>query len=49
MKLCTYTLNDSKKDLIGVLLDNKILNLNNFFGEITLKNLLAIINWKSKV
>ena len=49
MKLCTYTLNDSKKDLIGVLLDNKILNLNNFFGEITLKNLLAIVNWKSKV
>ena len=31
MKLCTYTLNDSKKDLIGVLLDNPWLKLKCFF------------------
>lgn len=49
MKICTYYLNDKKKDLIGVLLNNKILNLNVFFGEIILKDLIVIPNWKAKV
>ena len=49
MKLSTYTLDGSNKELIGVFKNNFLINLNQFFGEISLTKLLKKNNWKTEV
>ena len=49
MKLSTYTLDGSNEELIGVFKNNSLINLNQFFGEISLTKLLKKNNWKTEV
>jgi len=49
MKLSTYKLHSSNKELIGLLKDNSLINLNELFGDISLVNLIQIPNWQSKI
>ena len=49
MKLSTYKLDKNNKELIGVLKDESVVNLNQFFGEISMIDLFKKKNWKSDV
>ena len=49
MKLCTYKIKQSDKELIALVLDNKLLNLNNLFGDINLTELVQKDKWQNKV
>ena len=49
MKLLTYRTNDLEAHQIGVLESQLIYNLNNYFGDISLVNLIQIDNYQDKV
>ena len=49
MKLSTYKLLNSNKELIGILKNNSLINLNKYFGEFSLINLMKKDNWKSEI
>ena len=49
MKLSTYTLKKSDKELIGLLNKDSLINLNVFFGEICLLELIQLPNWKELI
>ena len=49
MRLSTYKLHNSNQDLIGLLEDDRLINLNAFFGEISLIKLIQISDWQEKV
>jgi fumarylacetoacetate (FAA) hydrolase len=49
MRLSTYKLHNSNQELIGLLEDDRIINLNAFFGEISLIKLIQISDWQEKV
>ena len=49
MKLSTYKLLNSNKELIGILKNNSLINLNKYFGEISLIDLMKTDNWKSEI
>ena len=49
MKLSTYTLKKSGKELIGLLNKDSLINLNVFFGEICLLELIQLPNWKELI
>ena len=49
MKLSTYKLLNSNKELIGILKNNSLINLNKYFGEISLIDLMKKDNWKSEI
>ena len=49
MKLSTYTLKKSEKELIGLLNKDSLINLNVFFGEICLLELIKLPDWKELI
>jgi len=49
MRLSTYKLHNSNQELIGLLEDDRIINLNAFFGKISLIKLIQISGWQEKV
>ena len=49
MKLSTYTLKKSNKELIGLLKKDTLINLNVFFGEISLLELIQLPDWKEQI
>ena len=49
MKLSTYTLKKSNKELIGLLNKDSLINLNVFFGEICLIELIQLPDWKELI
>ena len=49
MKLLTYKINNIKTHQIGVLKDNLVFNLNNFFGNIQLVDLIQLENYQSRI
>ena len=49
MKLSTYTLKKSSKELIGLLKEDSLINLNVFFGEISLLELIQLPDWKELI
>ena len=49
MKLSTYTLKKSGKELIGLLNKDSLINLNVFFGEICLLELIQLPDWKEQI
>ena len=49
MKLSTYTLKKSDKELIGLLDKDSLINLNVFFGEICLLELIQLPDWKELI
>ena len=49
MKLSTYTLKKSDKELIGLLNKDSLINLNVFFGEICLIELIQLPDWKELI
>mgnify|MGYP003985469763 CR=1 FL=1 len=49
MKLSTYTLKKSDKELIGLLYKDSLINLNVFFGEISLLELIQLPDWKELI
>ena len=49
MKLSTYTLKKSDKELIGLLNKDSLINLNVFFGEICLLELIQLPDWKEQI
>ena len=49
MKLSTYTLKKSDKELIGLLNKDSLINLNVFFGEIFLLELIQLPDWKELI
>ena len=49
MKLSTYTLKKSDKELIGLLNKDSLINLNVFFGERCLLELIQLPDWKELI
>ncbi len=49
MKLSTYTLKKSNKELIGLLKKDSLINLNVFFGDISLLELIQLPDWKELI
>ena len=49
MKLSTYTLKKSDKELIGLLKKDSLINLNVFFGKICLLELIQLPDWKELI
>ena len=49
MKLSTYKIRGNNEELIGVVKNNSLINLNKFFGQISLLEMLKLDNWKSKI
>lgn len=49
MKLSTYTLKKTNKELIGLLQKDSLINLNVFFGEISLLELIQLPDWKELI
>ena len=49
MKLSTYTLKKSNKELIGLLEKDSLINLNAFFGDISLLELTQLPDWKELI
>ena len=49
MKLSTYTLKKTNKELIGLLKKDSLINLNVFFGEISLLELIQLPDWKELI
>ena len=48
MKLSTYKLANNNKELIGLVKKDSLINLNQFFGDISLVDLIKKDNWKSE-
>ena len=48
MRLSTYKLADNNKELIGLVKKDSLINLNEFFGDISLVDLIKKDNWKSE-
>ena len=48
MKLSTYKLANNNKELIGLVKKDSLINLNEFFGNISLVDLIKKNNWKSE-
>ena len=48
MRLSTYKLANNNKELIGLVKKDSIINLNEFFGDISLVDLIKKDNWKSE-
>ncbi len=48
MRLSTYKLANNNKELIGLVKKDSIINLNEFFGDISLVDLIKKNNWKSE-
>ena len=48
MKLSTYKLANNNKELIGLVKKDSLINLNEFFGDISLVDLIKKDNWKSE-
>ena len=48
MRLSTYKLANNNKELIGLVKEDSIINLNEFFGDISLVDLIKKDNWKSE-
>ena len=49
MKLSTYKIRGNNDELIGVVKKNSLINLNKFFGQISLIEMLKLDNWESKI
>ena len=49
MKLSTYKLEGNNKELIGLLKNNSLINLNHYFGEVSLIVILKLDGWESEV
>ena len=49
MKLLTYKINSLKSSQIGVLEDQSVYNLNAFFGDISLVELVQIDDYQNKI
>ena len=49
MKLSTYKIRGNNDELIGVVKNNSLINLNKFFGQISLLEILKLDNWESKI
>lgn len=49
MRLLTYKINNIKTHQIGVLKDDLVFNLNNFFGDIGLVDLIQLEDYQSKI
>ena len=49
MKLSTYTLKKSNKELTGLLKKDSLINLNVFFGEISFLELIQLPDWKELI
>ena len=49
MKLSTYRIRGNNDELIGVVKNNSLINLNKFFGQISLLEILKLDNWESKI
>ena len=49
MKLSTYKIRGNNDELIGVVENNSLINLNKFFGQISLLEMLKLDNWESKI
>ena len=49
MKLSTYKIRGNNEELIGVVKNNSLINLNKFFGQSTLLEMLKLDNWKAKI
>ncbi len=49
MKLSTYKIRGNNDELIGVVKNNSLINLNKFFGQISLLEMLKLDNWESKI
>ena len=49
MKLSTYKIRGNNDELIGVVKNNSLINLNKFFGQISLLDMLKLDNWESKI
>ena len=47
MRLSTYKLANNNKELIGLVKKDSLINLNEFFGDISLVDLIKKDNWKS--
>lgn len=48
MRLSTYKLANNNKELIGLVKKDSLINLNEFFGDISLVDLIKKDNWKSE-
>ena len=48
MRLSTYKLANNNKELIGLVKEDSLINLNEFFGDISLVDLIKKDNWKSE-
>ena len=48
MRLSTYKLANNNKELIGLVKKDSLINLNDFFGDISLVDLIKKDNWKSE-
>ena len=48
MRLSTYKLANNNKELIGLVKEDSLINLNEFFGNISLVDLIKKDNWKSE-
>ena len=48
MRLSTYKLANNNKELIGLVKKDSLINLNEFFGDISLVDLIKKDNWKSQ-
>ena len=48
MRLSTYKLANNNKELIGLVKEDSLINLNKFFGDISLVDLIKKDNWKSE-
>ena len=48
MRLSTYKLANNNKELIGLVKKDSLINLNEFFGDISLVDLIKKDNWKSR-
>ena len=48
MRLSTYKLPNNNKELIGLVKKDSLINLNEFFGDISLVDLIKKDNWKSE-
>ena len=49
MKLVTYKIKNRSKHQIGVVYKNTVSNLNDFFGNISLVDLIQIENYQDKI
>ena len=49
MKLITYKIQNSESHQIGVVEDNIVYNLNNYFGDISLVDMFQVENYQDQI